>query len=966
MIAKSNIGFRGLTGAIDPQDRARFDRAVEVAEAVDAVVETVTQAEGAAVQASEAAVQAAQTAAQDAAAADAIRAEVEGDAIAAENARAGAETIAASVDAGFYRRDYFLTQTFANGIGNWASLSGAASAAAVGGELVLTAITTSAANFPQLSERIWQRTHGLAMLRVTVTCRHTTPLTGAAPQIRTMLQLSNDGSTAASTIFGPAWVKTTEAASTLTFDVPIPQGYTYFRLNFQFRNHVGNAVAFSLLSAKNADLERSITVARKTVAVSSRSEILAAAIGDADVVHDRSGDLYYKRLPVSGSASGAPVTMGDGTVLIPAWDTDPRMWGAVLDGQSVEAADNLSITHTGTQSWSPLVRSMIWCANNDKTLFLPEGRFFATNLNETVYRDVSAAGKILRIKGRGREVSQILWNDHRGLNGLGRLDFLRVWGLAELHLADFGIIGDWRRAFVTPEQTIAAGGHLISGSATDEITLRNVELSGSHYFAFAVGGARHFEADGCKVTYALRDGLHADASRSYAVTNCDFFRVFDDAVASHAYNLPDEIKPVAVDYYVSGNRFEQAQGIALVGASRARIHNNIGRQIYTRWIDIRASSQVSYDISVTDNYCEDTISQVQLSGLPNGPSIGGDSSLGIGVGTGNPGPNAAGNWEWESDGATVVKPFARLQQSYLSTERPPANFGITVARNQFTRSIEYGRRWSDLGRPAAALWTRVGPVDPVITESMLCKDEAITVSGALSNVTVEGNEIFGHQRPIRIGLETGAPATLPNRALHRVNARQNRLTSFGSYGIYVLGSGVVDVDGNHFDGDPLFERATRNANGTWSAVTEARAVLVDTGAGRQPTIHFLRNTVANVSVVTNAAFTGIVGGNIVRGDFVGVTDAANKGIRDLVFHPNRLGTLIYEGSDATDNAGFLKIKHVNQRTRDAMPSSGHWIAGTVVDLTLPVVSGADVIIGYLRLTTGTSHVLGTDWRALLA
>lgn len=69
MIAKSNIGFRGFTGIVDPQDRARFDRAVEVAETVEAVVETVTQAEGTAVQASEAAQQAAQTAAAGAVAA---------------------------------------------------------------------------------------------------------------------------------------------------------------------------------------------------------------------------------------------------------------------------------------------------------------------------------------------------------------------------------------------------------------------------------------------------------------------------------------------------------------------------------------------------------------------------------------------------------------------------------------------------------------------------------------------------------------------------------------------------------------------------------------------------------------------------------------------------------------------------------------------------------------------------------
>ena len=102
-IVKVEVSRRGPQGAIDPQDRARFDRAVEVAETIDAVVETVTQAEDAAVQASEAAQQAAQTAAADAAAAvapaaaDAIRAQVAADADRATAAANSLGPIASSI-----------------------------------------------------------------------------------------------------------------------------------------------------------------------------------------------------------------------------------------------------------------------------------------------------------------------------------------------------------------------------------------------------------------------------------------------------------------------------------------------------------------------------------------------------------------------------------------------------------------------------------------------------------------------------------------------------------------------------------------------------------------------------------------------------------------------------------------------------------------------------------------------------
>lgn len=58
-IVRVEVSRRGPQGAIDPQDRARFDHAIEVAETVEAVAETVTQAAGTAVEASGAAVEAA-------------------------------------------------------------------------------------------------------------------------------------------------------------------------------------------------------------------------------------------------------------------------------------------------------------------------------------------------------------------------------------------------------------------------------------------------------------------------------------------------------------------------------------------------------------------------------------------------------------------------------------------------------------------------------------------------------------------------------------------------------------------------------------------------------------------------------------------------------------------------------------------------------------------------------------------
>lgn len=89
-IVKVEVSRRGPQGAIDPQDRARFDAAVDVAETVTAIVDDVTAAR-------DTATQAATTAAQDAAAAvapaaaDAIRGQVAAD---ADRAEAAVEVVA--------------------------------------------------------------------------------------------------------------------------------------------------------------------------------------------------------------------------------------------------------------------------------------------------------------------------------------------------------------------------------------------------------------------------------------------------------------------------------------------------------------------------------------------------------------------------------------------------------------------------------------------------------------------------------------------------------------------------------------------------------------------------------------------------------------------------------------------------------------------------------------------------------
>jgi hypothetical protein len=49
---------------------------------------------------------------------------------------------------------------------------------------------------------------------------------------------------------------------------------------------------------------------------------------------------------------------------------------------------------------------------------------------------------------------------------------------------------------------------------------------------------------------------------------------------------------------------------------------------------------------------------------------------------------------------------------------------------------------------------------------------------------------------------------------------------------------------------------------------------------------------------------------------------------------------------------------------NAMPAAGTYVRGHLVHNNTPAIAAGKVIIGWARLTTGSAHVLDTDWAAL--
>jgi hypothetical protein len=101
----------------------------------------------------------------------------------------------------------------------------------------------------------------------------------------------------------------------------------------------------------------------------------------------------------------------------------------------------------------------------------------------------------------------------------------------------------------------------------------------------------------------------------------------------------------------------------------------------------------------------------------------------------------------------------------------------------------------------------------------------------------------------------------------------------------------------------------------------------------------------------------------VYSDFVAAGDNANnKGVRNL---PAAAYNIIVPINGDPTTSTFGQIANTVQMHSAAIPATGRYVAGHRVVKDLAAVAGTlgsqYVITGWVRATTGSGHVLNTDW-----
>ncbi len=521
---------------------------------------------------------------------------------------------------------------------------------------------------------------------------------------------------------------------------------------------------------------------------------------------------------------------------------------------------------------------------------------------------------------------------------------------ATFELKDFSIVGRWG-----DETDFTETNSLISIFNFNRASFTGLRLKGSRSGGIVAGNLEYFYVDGCSFENMYRDSCRCANSKRAIVTNNFFKNILDDCIS--VYNA-DASPVVDNSFIITGNNIVDSQGILAGGGKVVTIADNHIVRPFHRAIHVGQTRAVFetgnapvFSIDIHDNTIVDGFSGTVFSPLQGAGfkaiHIEGAALL------------AKDIVEWGNP-VNAPYPYMYLNNTDDSGQPNAGVYNISVHHNTITRTLKATSAYSTYG--FGQRLSRSGWVDPAITlpDLMEC---GIDLSASGNGVSIESNKIDGCIDSLVI---------IPGAAVNGVAIRNyrvigNTFRSWRSSAVTLAFNGILDMGRNVFDGDPYNESVYRTTNGGWDATNFRlhRAVAVITSTANVA-LNFYENTVKNVGVplfntVTNSpnyesmTFRGNV---MVCDPFATGHNADNRGI-GFVPRANQLDARVVIEDSNPASATFKRILNVPVTFSSTLPTTGKYLAGCFVTCT-----DSSATYGWKRVTTGSAHVLGTDWVAV--
>ena len=589
------------------------------------------------------------------------------------------------------------------------------------------------------------------------------------------------------------------------------------------------------------------------------------------------------------------------------------------------------------------------------SLYFPPGDYYCPNTGGAALVVTSS----IRLYGAGMYRSVIKFDDSAGAS---RRDCLTCTsGAYDIEMENLGIQGD----FGTVDWTQRS--HLVEFITTGNVTVDKCRFSYSRYMSLVISTAHKVLVTNCEFYRGAADGCRATASDNVMVSNNFFESINDDAIAIHSRD--DSGSPSTVGIVVSNNRLVDSQGITCLGAKHAVIDGNSITRGHTRGITVGIGenppglegSTAQLGISITNNVITDMMRGYEFSAASGGSCT--YIRVHSGVPTIKPGSGYVG--QAYTPTPEIVSPYPYFYTN--DTDGTAPNIGtwfLRISGNTCIRTLGVTANYSDYG--FGTRYGRSGPVDPAVVASTLGSGcPMVSIDSHVDNCMISDNIMYGAMQD---ALVMNGPNTTAWLGAQNLSISGNHIANVVTRAMYINCEGSADIRGNYINCDPLHVHPNRTSplDGTW-----------DAGWGNSIGIHVAGN---NVTVHDNSfrnlgnVFTGTTpddqdwSGNVYYCDLVtnGSYNVGNVGIGYIGAGYARLGgTCVIEDGDPS-SANYGKIKNIMICAGTGIPTGTQkYLQGHVIRRHTPTVvaSGTSdyVIIGWVRLTTGTGHVLNTDW-----
>jgi Right handed beta helix region len=496
------------------------------------------------------------------------------------------------------------------------------------------------------------------------------------------------------------------------------------------------------------------------------------------------------------------------------------------------------------------------------------------------------------------------------------------------------------------------------------LRITNVEVINSRAFGLVGRFCNGVRITGCYIHRTNADGCAFWDTNDIVVDANKFEDCDDDCISLHTND--STASPLRMGIVVTNNVISSSQGIKVLGAKNLVISGNTIRRCYSYGVFVNSDvffnqgDTPHHSISITNNVINDIFLRVQGGNTEQYYIRIGGGQQNAGSGAAPPGRNNTATGAIVSLYGTLLGNFQANNTDDTSVASPGGYF-ITIKDNVLARTLPAVSAYADWG--FGTLWAGNGFAGGIysgpVPEANL-NTNGIVVEPFINNAIIEGNTINTSGDKAIFFKVGAAPAVL---SFDNFTVRNNKISNFKSYGVFwegnTLSSQGINLAGNEFDGDPLFTSTNRGTNGTWVANTVPSAVYVPFVSG----LKIDGNDFKNVARATTTS-TGINNffGNTVRADpAVAGFSTSNKGIGNAPKSGLEFKYVIEDCDPTSATYGQILNQTVNDST--AVPTSGKYVEGHVVQNTNPTIAGTRnrFVYGWKRLTTGTAHVLGTDW-----